>query len=272
MPEKEASGAWLKVGLYRRSTLAKMSKDAQWAWWTLQAFCADDDNGGRVPKRDLVTALNRQVPQRAADKLMAELVEYQLTVDDGDAWTFPRFAAENPSADTWHDPVKRERWARDKRLKRDGELCRRIQARDRNLCRYCGTRVNWNDKVSPRGGTYDHVDPDGENSFANVVVSCRLCNGRKADRTPEQWIEDDPAGGRTLLRAGTALDRGSTPGQPPADPRPALPARARATPDRANPGLTGGQVGPSRHQDETAPPDSLPVLSRNGTTHHDGGT
>ena len=71
-------------------------------------------------------------------------------------------------------------------LHRDRDLIAAIRDRDGNTCRYCGVTVEWTDRRGSRGGTYDHVDPDGDNSFLNVVVACRGCNAVKGKRTPEQ--------------------------------------------------------------------------------------
>ena len=60
---------------------------------------------------------------------------------------------------------------------------RRVYARDRGLCLYCGT------KLSESSMTIDHVQPrsrGGEHSWHNVVASCRSCNQRKGCHTPEQ--------------------------------------------------------------------------------------
>lgn len=68
-----------------------------------------------------------------------------------------------------------------------------VVKRDRCICQYCSkTLVN-------ADITIDHVIPKcqgGKNSFLNCVVSCRLCNSKKADKTPEQ-------AGMTLLRVPT---------------------------------------------------------------------
>lgn len=229
MAEKQADGAWLKVGTYRRSTLDKLSKDAEWAWFRLQLHSAQDDNRGRIAERDLLAALGRKISKRKADELLGELVDYELVeylpagveVENLDergrvehmatlsaaSWVLPRFQLENPPADIWHDQVRRDRRTRYNALKRDGDLCRRVQERDRNTCRYCGVRVDWKNRNGDNGGTYDHVDPDGPNSISNVVVSCRRCNGRKRDRTPGQWIAAEPHEGRTLKKPGTTVEQ-----------------------------------------------------------------
>ena len=67
--------------------------------------------------------------------------------------------------------------------------------RDRDTCAYC---------LGP-GDTMDHIMPKsrgGAAEWTNAVVACRACNGRKADRTPEE-------AGMPLLRvpfAPTYLD------------------------------------------------------------------
>lgn len=58
---------------------------------------------------------------------------------------------------------------------------RNVFIRDKNICQYCGTKV---DKP-----TVDHVLPrsrKGKNSFTNCVTSCFDCNNWKDDRTPEE--------------------------------------------------------------------------------------
>ena len=65
-----------------------------------------------------------------------------------------------------------------------------VYARDNGECSYCGEHVPRNE------ATREHVIPraqGGETSFTNVTVACAICNGRKADRTPE-------AAGMTLRR------------------------------------------------------------------------
>lgn len=95
----------------------------------------------------------------------------------------------------WHDYAGRlmeqrrlnaERNKRKRQLYDDPVLTSAVRQRDGDTCRYCGKTVNWRDRKSPTGGTYDHVDPDGPNTVENVVVACRGCNSRKGRRTPEE--------------------------------------------------------------------------------------
>lgn len=60
---------------------------------------------------------------------------------------------------------------------------RNIFLRDNFTCQYCQK------KISAKDLTLDHILPqsrDGENSWDNLVTSCRSCNVQKGDRTPEE--------------------------------------------------------------------------------------
>ena len=55
--------------------------------------------------------------------------------------------------------------------------------RDQNQCQYCGVYE------SPKQLTIDHVMPrsrGGNNSWTNLVASCKKCNQTKRDRTPKE--------------------------------------------------------------------------------------
>jgi hypothetical protein len=262
-PEAPKGGAWVSETPRHRAGLSALSWDAEAAWRKLRGYCADVGNDGRLPKRQLHVAVERKITLRKAESFIAELVAEGLMGDDEDCWVLDW--SDQPTSEEWNDPVKRARWSRGRALLRDSGLCRRIKERDRNLCRYCGIRVDWAIKVLTKncghGGTYDHINPDGDNSLENVCVSCRRCNGRKKDRTPEQ-------AGMTLLKPGTTADqakatiRGPTPGQPPVEPRTSSTLRARARPDTANPGLATGQpstpgLEPGLHRVTALVPDAV---------------
>lgn len=56
-------------------------------------------------------------------------------------------------------------------------------ARDHHRCAYCG---NYFDSEEL---TKDHIKPKvngGKNTWMNLITSCKPCNNRKADRTPEK--------------------------------------------------------------------------------------
>ena len=71
-------------------------------------------------------------------------------------------------------------------LYNDMRVIKEVRARDGNTCRYCGCTVNWADKKGKTGGTYDHVNPNGDNSTDNIVVACRSCNSKKSNRTLDE--------------------------------------------------------------------------------------
>lgn len=83
----------------------------------------------------------------------------------------------------------RERARSRMRLNADPTTTAAVKTRDRGCCRYCGCLVNWADRRSPKGGTYDHVIPlsqGGSSELDNVVIACRRCNERKGARTPAE--------------------------------------------------------------------------------------
>ena len=55
--------------------------------------------------------------------------------------------------------------------------------RDENTCGYCGKKAYGEDI------TWDHIIPKsqgGVDSWMNAIAACKKCNGRKANRTPEE--------------------------------------------------------------------------------------
>lgn len=58
-----------------------------------------------------------------------------------------------------------------------------VLLRDRLCCAYCGS------VFPPHELTFDHVIPraqGGRTCWENIAAACHACNGRKADRTPDQ--------------------------------------------------------------------------------------
>jgi hypothetical protein len=59
----------------------------------------------------------------------------------------------------------------------------KLFARDRNICAYCGEHFHETEL------TREHIRPFGQQGmdhWMNVVTSCKSCNHRKGNRTPEQ--------------------------------------------------------------------------------------
>ena len=58
-----------------------------------------------------------------------------------------------------------------------------VYRRDENRCQYCACHLNY------KNASIDHVMPrsrGGDNSWTNIVSSCKTCNRRKGNRTPEE--------------------------------------------------------------------------------------
>ncbi len=215
------SGAWLKVNPRLRSRLAVLSIEAYVVLHKIWLYAQDVGNGGRFHTDELPAAIDRLLPPAKMKRALAELHRATIDRSNGDGTTskvplwldlvddhivLPEWwLDDNPPPVVYHDDQLMWRHKRNQRLRSPScaPLRAEVKARDRSLCRYCGIRVQWGANNSDAGGTYDHVDPDEDNLLSNVVVACRRCNGRKRDRTPDQWIADDPDEGLTLLRPGT---------------------------------------------------------------------
>lgn len=126
---------------------------------------------------------------------------------------------------------KRKRNARRQALFRDAGLKKTIRFRDDDDCRYCGITVRWGAGQASDSGTFDHIDPDGENVIENIVVACNACNARKMDRLPAQ-------AGMTLLPEPTrkASRKASTNAWGEALPTRPVPYSSIGSSQRAGPG------------------------------------
>lgn len=135
---------------------------------------------GRITKGALPLLL---VQSGAKKSSVADLVEAGLWIERDNGWEVHDFLRFNPSKE--QVLAERRSGSRRQALHNDGELKHLIRLRDGDRCRYCGQKVNWRDRKGSHGGTYDHIDPEGENTAENVVVACRGCNAKKGHRTPE---------------------------------------------------------------------------------------
>lgn len=186
----------------------------------------------------------------------------------------------NPTSEAVEVPLAFRMWKLRDDLKRDRKLCDLIEERDQGMCRYCGIRVRWSDKKGDGGGTRDHLSPYGGNTYDNVVIACRQCNGRKGHRTPEQWVAEDgvwdeptnPEGGRSLLPEPvpyqSAPSRDLVEDQigtgPHLDSR-AQRARGGADRDGTGRDLVEDQVRPHRGDARTTGPGRVPAHQTNGS-------
>lgn len=81
-----------------------------------------------------------------------------------------------------------------KRRNKSGAKRLKIYMRDKHRCQYCGLRTGRKHPVLNRvmtigDLTLDHIFPasrGGKTIPENLVTSCKPCNQRKADRTPEE--------------------------------------------------------------------------------------
>ncbi len=252
------SHPWLKVDPREGGWLDGVSLDAFTVWWALQLYQARTGGSAFVPRSKLHVATSRRMPQRRIDGAVAELVAEGQIVDHDDGW-LELTVWEQPPVEVWQDDTLRWRWTRNNRLKKMTELREFVKTRDRSLCGYCGVRVNWADKKGADGATYDHVDPDQDNTRENLRVACRRCNGLKRDRTPAQagmslyrpgtTAEQIAAGAVPLLAAPTAT--GPIPGRARGG---GPPPRARTDPDptQVRPG-SGARSARARPRDRTDP-------------------
>ncbi|WP_231970351.1 HNH endonuclease [Polynucleobacter necessarius] len=65
--------------------------------------------------------------------------------------------------------------------------------RDRGLCAYCGVVPPIHENEAEAEHIIPHIIPNsrgGQYSWMDLVISCRSCNQRKGNRTPEQACMD----------------------------------------------------------------------------------
>jgi hypothetical protein len=150
-------------------------------------YAGQHDTAGRVPAAAI--ALFPFPPTAKAKTLAARrLVEVELWAANGAGYQVTRWERwqEAVRLDTDRLEYGRAMGARKMALHRNVDLVKAIRVRDGDRCRYCGRKVDWSDRRGVAGGTYDHVEPFGENTLENIVVACRGCNSRKGARTPDE--------------------------------------------------------------------------------------
>lgn len=199
---------WFKADDKLHETHRRVSLAADGLWVRAGTWSSDLRMDGFVPEDIATRWATRTQVRRLAAELVGEGLWEQSSVEDPEpGWRFVGWSEDQPTRDDTTTDIGRIRWRRKNALSKNRGLCDQIQMRDGSLCRYCGVRVNWKDKVGKTGATYDHVDPDGPNTLENVVVACRRCNGRKRDRTPgEARMPLLPEPGRESGRANSGVN------------------------------------------------------------------
>lgn len=171
--------ARLDDGFWRNPKVTATSTAAVGVYALGISYCADQLTDGFIPESIAVHMLARR--RRA---LIRELVAREFWVEAADGYQIRDFLDYNPSKA--EVDFRRRTNTRRQALHRDRTLVEAVRARDGDVCRYCNREVDFTDRRSPAGGTYDHVDPGGLNELDNVVVACRGCNSAKGRRTPAQ--------------------------------------------------------------------------------------
>lgn len=173
-------------------------------------------------------------------------------------------------------------WERQRRRDAsDSGLIVPVRLRDGDACRYCGVIVNWRDRKSGRGGTYDHrTAGQAARNPDDLRVACNACNGFRSnnpdadERRPPRPAPAEPFYGpetvALLAKHGhlvPASDRprpGTQPGTAPRDPAPSRtpppatppPAGHRAVPTPPPP--RPSDPAPSRIPRSATPPPAGP--------------
>jgi hypothetical protein len=171
---------WVKLddGFHSHPTTWAVGLEANGLYCRCLSYAGFHLTDGFVPSQWIYA----QVPATSRGRgTVARLVDQGLLEEIQSGFQIVGFLEFNSSK----EEVQTERaWARARgALSRDRDLVAAIRDRDGDHCRYCARKVNWSDRRGPRGGTYDHVEPRGENSLENIVVACKSCNSRKGNRT-----------------------------------------------------------------------------------------
>jgi hypothetical protein len=171
-------------------------------WNVGMCYCNRNETDGFVKKSTIAGWMR-------FDRRPMEVVEAMLRVmpdgksglleDHGDRVRFHDYEVYQLPVDELR--AKRDAESRRKKLYAVPGLVDRVRQRDLDRCRYCRVAVNWKDRRSLHGGTYDYVDVRGPAVVTNIVVACLGCHTRKGDQTVEaagmalQPPPDPPAGG-----------------------------------------------------------------------------
>jgi hypothetical protein len=250
---------WFKVDdkLHAHPKWWALSPNAKALWTTAGSWCSSYKTDGAL--------LDSQVPMLAPQvgltpaktkQAAAELVAANMWQRTDDGWVFHQWTDFNPlkAQQDKEAAIEKER----KKIQNDPDLKAAIRLRDRDLCRYCGVRVNFAARTGHLAGRYDHVVPvtkGGKTTVDNVVVSCDFDNRRKYNKTLDEAE-------MTLLDPGTAapegafaLSNGSVFAQSKSEPRLG-----------SGPGRDLAGHGPGRHGSGLAPADdgSVPRLRQTG--------
>lgn len=241
--------AWLRIDDRVRThpKIAQAGPAAAWLWFCGICYCREHLTDGFIPKAVVVSlAMNLTSPLKHA----ARLVDVRLWEDVDGGYQVHDFLDWNPSRAEVE--ANREWGTQRKSLYRNKDVTSIVRERDADQCRYCGRRVNFNDRRGPGGGQLDHVIPRGPGTIENIVVACRECNTKKNGRTPDE-------AGMALIQIGTSSDLNDGTSSDLVPPH----ARPR---DRAGDAGLGSGYG-SRSGDLSDPEESARETTNHGGTY-----
>jgi hypothetical protein len=222
----------------REPVTAPARTAAMGVWWFAAAWTAEKETDGFVPAEEF----ERWDPNGNLTPILADAGYLEDATVGGEVgymlhdWLDWQKSAEQLHADRVYDSRKAA-------LHRDPLLTATVRERDKDRCRYCGALVNWRDRRSNLGGTYDYVEPAGPNTLDNVVVSCRGCSSIKAGRLLKEagmpLLEPGATGrpvGSSSFLAPSQNGSGSVPGTTcPIDIEVDIEQKNKNTPPRAAP-------------------------------------
>jgi 5-methylcytosine-specific restriction endonuclease McrA len=165
-------------------------------------------------------------------------------------------------------------WERQRRRDTsDAALIVPVRLRDGDACRYCGLIVNWRDRKSGRGGTYDHRVPGkAATGPDDLRVACTSCNKSRSNapdadvRRPLRPAPPQPYYGSetvALLASSGIHVPLSTPTRPGNPPDTASAQRDLATGDDTAPTATRHPAG---HRTADPRPGTQPDTARDSAT------
>lgn len=191
---------WGKVddGLHSHPKWTQLSVDAKALWTTALSYCNAYLTNGEITSSAAgqlaieTFGANPEAFERF-DRAAAELVAVRapqckagLWKRRGTSFAFHEWHLHQPDAED--EKLRKARNARSRELHNTAKG-RKLKAlvieRDAGRCRYCG-RLTLTE-MGPGADTraFDHVDPNGRNTPANVVIACGRCNRKKNARTPD---------------------------------------------------------------------------------------
>src|SRR5437879_3350306 len=142
-------------GLHANPKVVKAGDEAIGFWARAGAYCMAYLTDGFVPEWWVKSQPRGQAKAR---KLVDAGLWTPCQRDNQPGWEFHEWRQDSK---VQVEADRRSAAARQQEF-RNSQLREKIRARDQDICRYCGVTVEWHNRRGSDGGTYDHVDPDGQ--------------------------------------------------------------------------------------------------------------